>query len=163
MQFFSRISSGLNRGLMFFAGLFFLSMIAVAFLNIVMRLLKQPFLGAYELIGFFGSVAFAFSLGYTVLKRDHVAVDILLNSFSKKARKTVHCINSIICLGFSLLVSWQLYQLAAIIQRSGEITETIRMGYHGFVLSVSAGFFVGSVAFLVELIRTLSAKKGEHP
>ncbi len=160
MYLLDRISSGLNRGLMFFAGMFFIAMIVVAFLNIIMRLFKIPFFGAYELIGFFGAVAFSFSLGYTVLRRDHVAVDILVNSFSKKTQKILHCINSIICMGFSFLIAWQTLKLALIIQKSGEITETLRMSYHGFVLSVAAGFFVAFVAFLVEFIRSLFAEKG---
>ncbi len=53
----------------------------VAAVNMVMRLLGTP-LSAHEIVAFLSALVVSLPLGYTQLKKSHIAVDILSSKFS---------------------------------------------------------------------------------
>ena len=62
------------------AGICLAAMILITCGNIFLRLVWIPIKGTYELMGFFGAIVTAFSLGYTQMKKAHTRVDILVDS-----------------------------------------------------------------------------------
>jgi TRAP-type C4-dicarboxylate transport system permease small subunit len=97
MVVLDKISNFLNQALLWIAGLFLLAMIAITGANIVIRLFWLPVRGTFELMGYFGAVVTAFALGYTQIKRGHIAVDIVVLRFSEKVQRLLHAVNHLIC------------------------------------------------------------------
>ena len=160
MEFLERISRFLNRAFVFVGGIFLLGMIALTCGNIAARLMGSPIQGTYELMGYFGAVAAAFALGYTQMKRGHIAVDVLVLSFSKRFRRLLNAVNSLICLAFMILCSWQLGVKAGILWRTGEVTETLRIIYYPFTYAAAAGCAVLAAAFLLDFLQAVASEKG---
>ena len=155
MEFLDKLGLFLNRLLMIVAGIFLLGMIALTCANILLRYFWFPVRGTFELMGFFGAVAAAFALGYTQVRRGHIAVDVLINTFSEKTRRALGIINGAVGVIFFALVAWQIALKAGTLRMTGEVTETLRIIYYPFTYAVAIGFGVLSLVFLIGSLKTL--------
>lgn len=147
-----KINQNLNRLLIFVGGLFLIGMCALTCANIFLRTTWVPIRGTFELMGYFGAVVTTFALGYTQMRRGHISVDVLVNSFSKKVRTLLTAANHSICVIFFSLAAWQLLKKAATLLRTGEVTETLRIVYYPFTIAVA----VGCLALVLELVVSLA-------
>ncbi|MEE9420869.1 MAG: TRAP transporter small permease, partial [Desulfatiglandaceae bacterium] len=139
MVILDRISHYLNQILICIAGLFLMAMIFLTCANVFSRLVWIPISGSFELMGYFGAVLTAFALGYTQIRRGHIAVDVLVLRFSKKTQRILNGINYLICMVFFALVSWQIAKYATTLWKTGEVTETLRIVYYPFTYGVAFG------------------------
>ncbi|MBW2194650.1 MAG: TRAP transporter small permease [Deltaproteobacteria bacterium] len=162
MRILDRISQILNRILVSVAGCFMVAMILLACLNIFLRLAWVPVSGTFELMGYFCAIVTAFALGYTQMKRGHIAVDILVQRFSKKTQRLLNSINSLICMIFFTIVAGQIIQYGITLWETGEVTETLRIIYYPFTFGVALGCVSLSVVFLSDFLHSvLPVTKGE--
>jgi len=159
MELLEKISVFLNRSLSWIGGVFLVGMIVLTCGNIVFRLVWVPIRGTFELMGYFGAIVTAFALGYTQMKRGHIAVDVLVNSFSVKRRKVVDTINYTVCFLFFGVAAWQIAIKATTLMNTGEITETLRIIYYPFTYGVALGCAVLSLVLFTDLIKSFITKK----
>ncbi len=159
MQILDKITRILNQTLVCIAGCFLVAMIVLTCSNIFLRTVWMPVNGTYELMGFFGATVTAFALGYTQMRRGHIAVDVLINIFSKKNRRILNGINNFICLIFFALAAWQVGKKGTVLLNTGEVSETLRMAYYPFIYAASLGCAVLALVFLTDLINSLCREK----
>ena len=162
MKNLDRISQVLNGVLMWIGGLFLIGMVALTCGNIVFRLLWLPIRGAFELMGYFGAVVAAFALGYTQIKKGHIAVDVLINSFSDRTRRVINALNSAACLLFLSVCAWQISVKATTLWQTGEVTETLRIIYYPFTYGVALGCALLALVFLTDLLKALFPHKEDE-
>lgn len=158
MAFLDKISHTLNEILIWLAGLLLAAMIFLTCANIFLRIFWVPVIGTFELMGYFGAVMTAFAMGYTQVRRGHIAVDIVVLGFSKRTRNILNGINCFICMIFFAIVAWQITRYATTLLKTGEITETLRIVYYPFTYAVALGCAVLSLVFLTELLGSLYPK-----
>ena len=151
IEWLSKINQYVNRLLIFVGGLFLIGMCVLTCANIFLRTVWMPIRGTFELMGFFGAVVTTFALAYTQMRRGHISVDVLVNSFSQKVRTQLTAANHMLCVVFFSLASWQLMEKAATLFRTGEVTETLRIVYYPFTIAVA----VGCLALVLELVVSL--------
>lgn len=159
MGVLERLSHFLNRILVWIAGCFLVAMIVLTCANILLRLVWLPVKGTFELMGFLGAIVTAFALGYTQTERGHIAVDILVQRFSKKTQRILNGTNYFICMIFFAFAGWQIAKWATTIWKTGEVTETLRIIYYPFTYGVAFGCFVLSLILLVDLLKSLVEEK----
>jgi len=159
MELLDKVSRFLNKALIWIAGVFLVAMIFLTCTNIFLRLVWLPVKGTFELMGYFGAIVTAFALGYTQIKRGHIAVTILVDTFSEKTRKVLTGINNAICMIFFALAAWQSGKHATTLLKTGEITETLRIIYYPFTYGVALGFALLSLAFVTEILKSLVPEK----
>lgn len=160
---FEKISLWLNRLLMGIAGIFLVGMCLLTCANIVLRVTWVPIPGTFELMGFFCAVVTAFALGYTRMKRGHIAVNVLINTFSKRTRSVLSVINGAACMLFFSLAAWQVAKKATILMKTGEVTETLRIVYYPFTYAVAVGCIVLALVLLMDMIKAIvSLKEGQR-
>ena len=163
MVVLDKVNQALNQALLWFAGGFLVAMILLTCANIVLRLVWVPIRGTYELMGYGGGIVTAFALGYTQLKRAHVAVDILVLRFSKRTQNILHGVNDLICIIFFAVVAWQIAKYAATLWKTGEVTETLQIIYYPFTYGVALGCAVLSLVFLTDFLKCVLRKsEGER-
>jgi TRAP-type C4-dicarboxylate transport system permease small subunit len=154
MWILERISHFLNQILIWIAGCSLAAMILLTCTNIFLRIFWTPVIGTFELMGYFGAVVTAFALGYTQVRRGHIAVDIVVLGFSKKIQKILKAVNYLICLLFFAIVAWQIAKYATTLMKTGEITETLRIIYYPFTYGVAFGCVILSLVFLVDFLKS---------
>ena len=157
-----RISHYLNQILICIAGLFLIAMIFLTCANVFLRFVWIPVSGTFELMGYFGAVLTAFALGYTQIRRGHIAVDIVVLRFSKRAQTILNAINYLICMIFFGLAAWQISKYATTLLETGEVTETLQIIYYPFTYGVALGCAVLSLVFLVDCLKLLMKKAGDE-
>ena len=161
MKILDKISEILNKLLTFLGGVFLVVMVVLTCANILTRLIWVPIIGTFELMGFFGAMVTAFALGYTQVKRGHIAVDVLVNTFPQKVKKILTQINNAICCCFFVVAAWQIAVKANTLMETGEVTETLQMIYYPFTYAVAFGCLVLSVTLLTDFIRELMPEGGD--
>ena len=134
----------------FLGGCFLVMMIFLTCANILLRQFGLPVRGTFEIMGFLGAVIFAFSLGYSHEKKEHLYVSIIFDRFPEKVKKAARVINSLACIFFFSLVSWQLVKKALILKNVHEVSETLRIAYYPFILVLSFGVSVLVLHFIYE-------------
>jgi TRAP-type C4-dicarboxylate transport system permease small subunit len=159
-----KISEFLNHFLIWVAGCFLGAMIVMTCANIILRIIWVPINGTYELMGYFGAVATAFAIGYTQIKRGHIAVDIMVTRFSGKTRRVLDGVNNFLCMAFFVVVAYKVAGYGTTLWRTGEVTETLRIIYYPFVYCVAIGCLTLSLVFGVDFLRDLlgSGKEGHR-
>lgn len=162
MAFLDKITHYLNQILIWIAGCLLAAMICLTCANIFLRIVWIPVIGTFELMGYFSAVMTAFALGYTQIRRGHIAVDIVVLGFSKKTQNILNDINHFICMVFFAIVSWQIAKYATTLVKTGEITETLRIVYYPFTYGVALGCAVLSLVFLSDLLGPLFRKAGDE-
>ena len=162
MDTLNKISQFLNRILVLIGGVFLVGMILLTCGNILSRAVWIPIRGTFELMGYFGAVVTAFALGYTQLKKGHIAVDVLVNTFSKPVHKVVQAINLATGTLFFAIASWQIAVKATTLMRTGEITETLRIIYYPFTYAVALGCLVLTLVLLIDLIKLFAVSKEDR-
>ncbi|MBE9582163.1 MAG: TRAP transporter small permease [Proteobacteria bacterium] len=159
MGVLDKVSQVLNQALIWMAGVFLVAMIFLTCTNILLRLVWVPVRGTFELMGYLGAIVTAFALGYTQMKRGHIAVDILVQRFSRRTQKVLNGINHFICMIFFSIAAWQIAKYGMTLWRTGEVTETLRIIYYPFTFGVVVGCATLSVAFLTDFLKSVLAVK----
>jgi TRAP-type C4-dicarboxylate transport system permease small subunit len=150
----------LNLVFIWFAGLCLAAMILITCANIFLRVVWIPLKGTYELMGYFGALVTAFALGYTQMKKAHIAVDVLVMLFKPKVQLILQGINSLICAIFFSIAGWQLSQYATTLWKTGEVTETLLIAYYPFAYGVAGGCLLLALVMLVEFLKLLFTRQG---
>lgn len=155
MKILDNISRFLNTALILIGGVFLVGMIVLTCGNIFSRQIWKPIPGTVELMGYSGAIVTAFALGYTQMKRGHIAVDVLVDKFPSGIRIMLNVINNMVCLAFFSMAAWQIAVKATTLMKTGEVSETLRIIYYPFTYAVAAGCAVLSMVLLVGLLKTV--------
>jgi len=161
MEALDRISEFLNRVLTWIGGFFLTGMIVLTCANIIFRMAWIPIRGTFELMGYFGAIVTAFALGYTQMKKGHISVDVLVNTFSTKTRKVVNVINHAVCFFFFSAAAWRIAIKATTLMNTGEITETLRIVYYPFTYGVAFGCAILALVLFTDLVRSFMQENEE--
>jgi len=148
----NKINELLNGLLTFIGGMFLVAMIVLTCGNIFFRMVWVPVPGAYELMGLFGAIVTAFALGQTQIRKGHVAVDVLINTFSIKTKKALKVAGNLICMAFFIIVTWQLAVKGITLWKTGELTETLKIIYYPFIYAVAFGCAVLALVCFGDLL-----------
>jgi TRAP-type C4-dicarboxylate transport system permease small subunit len=159
MDSFEKMNLFLNKILMVVGGVAVLALMALATINVGLRMFGAPFRGTYEFVGFLGAIVIAFALGYTQKRKDHIVVDILTEKFPKQVNRILDGISYFVTMIFFALVSWQVFVWGVKIWKSQEVSETLKVIYYPFIFSVAVGFAAFSLTLLVDFLRNLQRKE----
>jgi len=152
----------LNLLLMIVGGAAVLALMLVGAANIITRIFGHPISWAYEVISFLGAVVIAFALGTTQKRKDHIAVNIVTHRFPKKVNRAIDGFTYFLTAVFFAIVSRQVLRLGINIMRSGEVSETLKKGYHYFVFCVAVGFGIMSFTLMLDFISVFRKKEMEQ-
>lgn len=155
MNVMEKISSLLNRSLVFIGGVFLIGMLLLTCANIILRQFGAPLRGTFELMGLSGAVVTAFAMGYTRIKKEHIAVTILVDRFPDGLKKVLNGFNSFVCFLFFSIIAWQIASKAIILQQSFEVTETLGIIYYPFTYGVALGCAALALVLFIETLRSI--------
>ncbi len=158
-----KVNRSLHKLLMTIGGVFLIAMIALTCWNIVMRPFKMGLSGVYEVMGYFGAMVITCSLAYTQSKKDHLKVDILVNSYPGFLKGITEVINDTACFLFAAIAAWQIGLKGWTFYSTGEVSESLKWHYYPFTFGAAAGFGVLALLYLADLLRAVMPKKEPRP
>ena len=139
-----------GRGLNALAGTAVVAMMLLTCLDVVLRLLRHPVPGAYEIISFLGTLVISFSLAYTSLEKGHIAVELLVEKLPRRVRMGMESLTSFIGAALFALIAKQSVVYAMDLRQSGEVSVTLTMPIHPFIFGVAAGSGLLCLVLLAE-------------
>lgn len=151
-----RVVNAIDRVLIAIAGFLLVVMMLLACSNVLLRSIWVPVKGTFELVGFFGAIVAAFALGRTQMKREHIAVDVLIVQFPRKVRLLLGGINYLVGMVFFLLAGWQAARWGTHIWRVNELSETLRIIYFPFIYGVALGCIVIALVLLLDVLKLIN-------
>ncbi|MDD4952498.1 MAG: TRAP transporter small permease subunit [Desulfovibrionaceae bacterium] len=141
------------------AGVLIVAMMVLACANMSLRAVWVPVPGAFELMGFFGAVAAAFSLGYAQIGKSHIAVGSLVRHVRRPVRRALEAASSLLSCAFFALAGIEVVKWGAFLVRTGELSETLRFVYHPFVFATALGCLVIALALFTDFLKAVSGRE----
>jgi TRAP-type C4-dicarboxylate transport system permease small subunit len=129
------------------------TMMLLSCADILMRyLFSKPITGTYDLVSLMGAVLASFAMPYTMLKKGHVAVEILINSLSDRKRLIIETFTHLLGISLFLVLVWQAILLSRDMKAAGEVTPTLLLPFYPIVYCMAVCFFGLCLAILVNLL-----------
>jgi TRAP-type C4-dicarboxylate transport system permease small subunit len=113
----------------------------------------RPVPGTYELVGFLGSVAVAFAMAHTSIKKGHVSVSLLVRLLPPRGQAVIGGLTDTLALVFFSLIVWRALLYANHLMESGEVSLTLQLPFYPFVWGIGLGAFAVCLVLVVEIIR----------
>ncbi|MCU0595322.1 MAG: TRAP transporter small permease [Desulfobacterota bacterium] len=129
-------------------------MMVLSCADIFMRyLFNKPITGTYDIVGLSGAVLAAFAMPYTMLKKGHVAVELLVQSLSKGKQLVVETFSHLLGIFLFLVLVRQAVLLAMDMKAAGEVTPTLLLPFYPIVYCMALCFLFLSLAIMVNLLQ----------
>ncbi len=139
-----------------------IALVLLATGNVALRVVRVPLGGAYEVVAFLGAIVIAGALGHTQKRKDHIVVEILSGKFPPGVKRVLDGVGYAVSAVLFGIVTWRVFALALTIQRSGELSETLKLPFHPFVYAVAAGFAVFVLTLLLDLVGVIYGGGGRR-
>ncbi len=136
--------------------LIFIMLLTVS--DVLLRYLRMPIVGTYDLVCFAGALVIGFSLPYVSWRRGHIYIDFLINTFSRRGRNIFNVMTR--CLGIFLLLiaGWNLIKDALELHKSGEVSPTLTIPYYPFFFLVGICCFFLCLALFCDILKIRAGK-----
>jgi TRAP-type C4-dicarboxylate transport system permease small subunit len=153
VSFFEKAVTGMSTFFSMIASAALMLMMVLSCADIFMRyLFNRPITGTYDIVGLSGAVLVSFALPYTMLKKGHVAVEILVQSLSRGKRLVIETFSHLLGISLFLVLVWQAILLSRDMKAAGEVTPTVHLPFYPIVYCMALCFFILSLAIVVNLL-----------
>jgi TRAP-type C4-dicarboxylate transport system permease small subunit len=153
MKGFSSKVRGLSRFLNIIAGIVLTFLMLLTVMDIILRTLKRPIVGTYELVAFSGAVVIGFAVPLTSWVRGHIFVDFFILKFSKRVRDIFNVSTRCLVIVLFFLIGWNLIQYGMDLQKSGEVSLTLQMPFYPVAYGVALSCFVQCLVMICDILK----------
>lgn len=134
--------------------LVFMMLLTVA--DVILRYLRKPILGTYELVSLAGAIVVGFAMPHSSWQKTHVTVDMLLDNMEKTRRNVLQIITRIMGFLLFLIVGVNLIDMGTTLTQTRESTLTLVIPLYPFVYALGICCFAECLVLLSQIIRLAS-------
>jgi TRAP-type C4-dicarboxylate transport system permease small subunit len=113
---------------------------------------SRPIIGTYDLVSLMGAVLVSFAMPYTMLKKGHVAVEILVQYLSRGKQLAIETFTHLLGISLFTVLIWQAILLSRDMKAAGEVTTTLLLPFYPILYCMAVCFFGLCLAILVNLL-----------
>jgi TRAP-type C4-dicarboxylate transport system permease small subunit len=150
--------NGLSRVFNVIAGISLTFLMLLTVMDVILRALKRPIVGTYELVAFSGAVAIGFAVPLTSWLRGHIFVDFFILRFSQKVRNIFNITTRCLVIVLFFLIGWNLIKYGMDLQKSGEVSLTLQMPFYPVAYGVAVCCFVQCLVLICDVIKIFGGK-----
>jgi TRAP-type C4-dicarboxylate transport system permease small subunit len=153
VSFFEKTITGFSNVFNMVASASLVGMMLLTCADVVMRyLFSRPIIGTYDLVSLMGAVLVSFAMPYTMLKKGHVAVELLVQSLSRGKQLVIETFSHLLGISLFLVLVWQAILLSRDMKAAGEVTPTLLLPFYPIVYCMAVCFFGLCLAIAVNLL-----------
>jgi TRAP-type C4-dicarboxylate transport system permease small subunit len=153
VPFFEKAVTGFSSWFNMVASASLVVMMLLTCADVFMRyVFNSPITGTYDLVSLMGAVLASFAMPYTMLKKGHVAVAILIQSLSRGKQLIIETFTHLLGISLFLVLVWQAILLSRDMKAAGEVTPTLLLPFYPIVYCMAVCFFALCLAILVNLL-----------
>jgi TRAP-type C4-dicarboxylate transport system permease small subunit len=129
-------------------------MICITVVDVFMRSVGHPVVGAYEIIGLIcGPIVIGFAVPLTSWDRGHVSMDVLLPRLRKRSRNLMKVMTRVICIVLFAFIAYNLFWIGSEFRSSGEVSQTLHIPFYWVTYAVGLCCFIECVVFICDILR----------
>jgi TRAP-type C4-dicarboxylate transport system permease small subunit len=147
------ISLRLTRFLNGIAGVALVFMMLLTVADVILRTFGRPITGTYEMVGFSGAVVIGFALPFTSWIRGHVYMEFLIQRLPKQVRDRMNLFTRGIGIILFALIAYNLMVVGIDLQKSGEVSPTLRFPFYPVVYGVGICFFIECLVLFCDILK----------
>ena len=148
----------LSRYINFISGvsLTFIMLLTVA--DIILRSLRRPIVGAFEIVAFSGAVVVGFSIPLTTWVKGHVNTDFLIMRFSDKTRNVFNIVTRCMAIGIFFLIGLELIKHGMDLRKAGEVSPTLTLPFYPIAYALGCCCFIQCLVLLCDIFKVFGGK-----
>ena len=132
-------------------------MVLVTVTDVCLRyIFNSPILGSYEITQFMMAILIFASVGYTMVVKHHVSVDLVITKLPKRVRALLEAITCLLAFGLFAIAAWRTLLYAGTTWKRHDVSAELFIPVSPFVLFVALGLAVLSLVLLVQFIQSLA-------
>ena len=143
----------LNISFQVVAGIGLVFMMVVTLVDITMRALRIPIIGAVELISFSGAVIIGFAIPYSSWMKSHVGVDLLVERLSPAGKRAMAFATRLTGLLLFLFMGINFILYGLTLMKTGELSPGFRVPYYPITFGLALSCFLESLTLFVDLLK----------
>jgi TRAP-type C4-dicarboxylate transport system permease small subunit len=155
MNLFVDLVRRLSRFINVIAGISLVFLISLTLADVLLRSLKMPITGTYELVALSSAVVIGFSMPFTSWMRGHIYVDFLVTKCSKNVRNICNLSTRFMVFVLFVLIGWNLIRYGAALQRSGEVSLTLNMPFHPIAYGLAICSFIQCLVMVCDMVKII--------
>ena len=144
---------GLSRFLNIIAGISLTFLMVLTVTDVILRTLRRPIVGTYELVAFLGAVVIGFAVPFTSWLRGHIYVDFFILKFSKTGKDIFNIATRCLVVILFFLIGWNLIKYGMDLQKSGEVSLTLQMPFYPVAYGVGVCCFVQCLVMICDILK----------
>jgi len=153
MRAFLNGTRAFSRFLNIIAGVSLTFLMLLTVMDVILRGLRIPIVGTYELVAFAGAVVIGFAIPYTSWLRAHIFVDFFILKFSQRVRNIFNISTRTVVTVLFFLVGWNMIKFGIDLQRSGEVSLTLQMPFYPVAYGVGFCCFVQCLVMVCDIVK----------
>jgi TRAP-type C4-dicarboxylate transport system permease small subunit len=142
------------KGLSWVSAACLLLMMVVMCTEVLSRVLCRPLIGAYDIMGFLAAPMICLGIARTQWERAHVAIDIFVVLFSKRAGALLDTIYWLLGAVLFGIASWQLALHAGELKEMGQVSPTLWWPVYPSIYVAALGFLVFCLVLVRDFLRS---------
>jgi TRAP-type C4-dicarboxylate transport system permease small subunit len=123
------------------------------------KIFRYPLRGAFDLVSLLMVIQTAFVITAALLRGKHIAIEVFVISLPRSIQRVISAVASIFALGISVVIAWQSFLYARILQTAGELSPTANVPYFPFAYGIGISFVLVSLAFLCQFLESVFSKQ----
>ena len=129
-------------------------MICVTVVDVFLRAIGHPIVGAYEIVGFIcGPIVIGFAIPLSSWNRNHVSMDILLPMLSRTKRNMVRVMTRIICILLFALTGYNFMTIGNDFRTAREVSQTLHLPFYWVAYGVGISCLIECVVLACDIVR----------
>jgi len=153
---FEKYSHLLSKWFNWVAGAAALGILGIVVADILgVKLIKSPVPGAIEIVGYLSIMLVAFATAHTLVIRGHIQIEAFTTKLPPRLQEGLRALISFLNLALFIVIAWQSYEFARILQQTGEVSMTQRIAFYPFVYAIALSSIPVCLVALVELVKSI--------
>jgi TRAP-type C4-dicarboxylate transport system permease small subunit len=120
--------------------------------DVILRTLKRPIVGTYELVGLLGALVVGFAIPQTSRLQGHVLMDFVTSKLSTGVQRILQVITRILAMGLFTILGWNMVNLGNDFRRVGEVTPTLQMPIYPVAYGIALCCLVECLVLFIDMI-----------
>lgn len=154
LWFTEKISRWMN--VIAYLALTFIMLLTVT--DVILRTVRHPIIGTFEIVQLAGAVVIAFGIPLTSWSRGLIYVDFFINTFPGWAKNTMNILTRVIGIAIFIFIGYNLCGFASDLLKSGEVTPTKQLPFYPIVYSMGMACFVQVIVLIADIIKVMGGK-----
>lgn len=154
MKVFVSVITRISKGMHWISGVILWAIMALTFVDIIMRHFGHPIVGSFEIVSFLGAIVVGLAVPYTSLLKGHVYVDFLINRFSRNRKGVLYATTRILGMFLFFVLALFFFVMAGDLYTKGEVSSTARLPFYPIAVGLGLSSFLQVFVLASEVLKT---------